>query len=119
MPPGTTNLLIDAFQQGDTGRLPDLMRVSMFYKNGLSLSKLMPIHLLVLHFLHSNRHKCLIEMLELTCLVDFELSSEQVLMVLNTWLTNLTGKPDTFSERDLCQEHMNKIIKVRALGRGG
>ncbi|THV02117.1 hypothetical protein K435DRAFT_607652, partial [Dendrothele bispora CBS 962.96] len=84
----------DAVKAGDSGRI------------------LLVLKIWALSFRGNGRTKYAYEMLHLIHSVTSVWPKEIRNIVLNNWLVNTTGKPDSFLEVDLMQEHLNYWIKV-------
>ncbi|KAJ7123803.1 hypothetical protein C8R43DRAFT_1135854 [Mycena crocata] len=88
-----TREFTDAVKRGDSGRILIVLRLWVFCYRGSGRSKYAHE---MLHLLHN-----------LLCVWTKELRN----VILQNWLANPTGKPDSFVEIDLVQEHLNFWIK--------
>ncbi|KAJ7863876.1 hypothetical protein B0H13DRAFT_2069951, partial [Mycena leptocephala] len=88
-----TREFTDAIKAGDSGRVVNILRLWAFSYRGSGRSKYAHE---MLHLLHN-----------LICVWTKELRH----VVLQNWLLNPTGKPNSFVEIDLVQEHLNFWIK--------
>ncbi|KAJ7022410.1 hypothetical protein C8F04DRAFT_960328 [Mycena alexandri] len=88
-----TREFTDAVKAGDSGRVVNILRLWVFSYRGSGRSKYAHE---MLHLLHN-----------LICVWTRELRH----IILQNWLLNPTGKPNSFVEIDLVQEHLNFWIK--------
>ncbi|KAJ7043255.1 hypothetical protein C8F04DRAFT_944756 [Mycena alexandri] len=88
-----TREFTDAVKAGDSGRVVNVLRLWVFSYRGSGRSKYAHE---MLHLLHN-----------LICVWTKELRH----VILQNWLLNPTGKPNSFVEIDLVQEHLNFWIK--------
>ncbi|KAK7019993.1 hypothetical protein R3P38DRAFT_1236976 [Favolaschia claudopus] len=88
-----TREFTDAIKAGDSGRVVNILRLWVFSYRGSGRSKYAHE---MLHLLHN-----------LICAWFKELRH----VILQNWLINPTGKPNSFVEIDLAQEHLNFWIK--------
>ncbi|KAJ7679242.1 hypothetical protein DFH06DRAFT_975213 [Mycena polygramma] len=88
-----TREFTDAIKAGDSGRVVNILRLWVFSYRGSGRSKYAHE---MLHLLHN-----------LICVWTDELRH----VILQNWLLNPTGRPNSFVEIDLVQEHLNFWIK--------